>query len=123
MPTATPRNQLKVNRPINTNLPRTANDRQIQRASNDLRVLPILVPHPPQLTQQQLKPKLKPTQNKPSNRLEAPYKKPNAKPASKAKSRTISFGDTTLVLPRDQEKLAALKQEAVDYWNNLKDIQ
>ncbi len=65
-----------------------------------------------------------------TNSLEAPYKKdtaqpavkPTAKPAVTPKSRTVTFGDTTLVLPRDQHKLAALKQEAVDYWKNLPEI-
>ena len=50
--------------------------------------------------------------------LQAPYKEALTKPTAKPESRTLTFGDTTLVLPRDQHKLAALKQEALDYWKN-----
>ena len=44
-------------------------------------------------------------------------------PAPQPKSRTVSFGNTTLVLPRDQHKLAALKDEALEYWKNLPEIR
>lgn len=78
------------------------------------------IPTPKQKT----KPKLT------SNRLEAPYKKPTAKPApkptvktpDKSETRTLTFGKTTLVLPRDQNKLEALKEEALEYWRNLPEI-
>ena len=60
------------------------------------------------------------------NRLEAPYNKakakPTAKPTAKPVSRTLTFGDTTIQLPRDQHKLEAIKQEALDYWKNLPEI-
>ena len=61
-----------------------------------------------------------------TKRLEASYKKTTAKaapkPTAKAESRTLTFGDTTIVLQRDQHKLEALKLEAVEYWKHLPDI-
>jgi len=61
-----------------------------------------------------------------TNHLQAPYKKPTAKPIAKPNakpvSRTLTFGDTTIELPRDQHKLEAMKQEALAYWRNLPDI-
>ncbi len=65
-----------------------------------------------------------------TNHLQAPYKKPIAKTAAKPTvkttanpvSRTLTFGDTTIELPRDQHKLEAMKQEALEYWRNLPDI-
>ncbi len=65
-----------------------------------------------------------------TNHLQAPYKKPTAKtatkptvkPTAKPVSRTLTFGDTTIELPRDQHKLEAMKQEALEYWRNLPDI-
>ena len=73
------------------------------------------------------KPQVKTEAKVTTNRLEAPYNKPIAKtapkPTTKPESRTVTFGDTTLVLPRDQHKLEALKQEAVEYWKNLPEIR
>ena len=65
-----------------------------------------------------------------TNHLQAPYKrptvktatKPTVKPTAKPVSRTLTFGDTTIELPRDQHKLEAMKQEALEYWRNLPDI-
>ena len=62
-----------------------------------------------------------------TNHLQAPYKKPTAKtatkptvkPNAKPVSRTLTFGDTTIELPRDQHKLEAMKQEALEYCRNL----
>lgn len=56
------------------------------------------------------------------NRLEAPYKKATAKTPVKPESRTLTFGDTTIELPRDQHKLEAMKEAALEYWRNLPDI-
>ena len=64
------------------------------------------------------------------NRLESPYKnataktaaKPTVKPTAKPESRTLTFGDTTIELPRDQHKLEAMKEAALEYWRNLPDI-
>ena len=109
MPTATPRTQLKVNRPINTNLPRTANKRQIQRASNDLRVIPILFPQPPQLSQQQLKPKLKPQQK--HNQL------PNSKPKSQPTQQQKQLHDEV----KRKQELAKQKKEAIQWLESLPD--
>jgi len=61
------------------------------------------------------------------NRLESPYKnataktaaKPTVKPTAKPESRTLTFGDTTIELPRDQHKLEAMKEAALEYWRNL----
>ena len=69
------------------------------------------------------KPTAKPKQKPAANRLEVPYKKPSAKPVDKTTTRTVRFGNTTLELPRDQQKLAALKDEALEYWKNLPDIK
>ncbi len=77
-----------------------------------------------QIPKQNTKPKVT------TNHLQAPYKKPIAKTASKPtvkttakpESRTLTFGKTKLVLPRDQHKLEAMKQEALEYWRNLPDI-
>ncbi len=77
---------------------------------------------PRQQVKPQIKPSVKTKQKKTANRLEEPYKQPPAKPATLAKSRTITFGNTTLVLPRDQHKLEAMKKEAVEYWKNLPEI-
>ena len=76
-----------------------------------------------QIPRQSAKPTAKPKQKPAANRLEAPYKKPSANPAPQPKSRTVTFGNTTLELPRDQHKLAALKDEALEYWKNLPDIR
>ena len=76
-----------------------------------------------QIPRQAAKPTAEPRQKKASNRLEAPYKQTPAKPAPQAKSRTVTFGKTTLELPRDQHKLAALKDEALEYWKHLPDIR
>ncbi len=70
----------------------------------------------------QVKPTAKPTQKKPSKRLEAPYKKTKAQPATTTPTRTLTFGDRTIELPRDQHKLEAMKEEALEYWRNLPDI-
>ena len=64
------------------------------------------------------------------NRLESPYKnataktaaKPTVKPTAKPESRTLTFGDTTIELPRDQHKLEQMKEEALEYWKNLREI-
>ena len=114
---------------------------------NPLKVQQLLIPEIEQLQQKELQAQQRLTINKPAmqiprpaakqspkpkkktatNRLEAPYKKSTAKtaskPAAKPESRTVTFGDTTLVLPRDQHKLAQMKQEALEYWRNLPDIQ
>jgi len=76
-----------------------------------------------QIPRQAAKPTAEPRQKKASNRLEVPYKQTPAKPAPQAKSRTVTFGKTTLELPRDQHKLAALKDEALEYWKHLPDIR
>lgn len=105
-------------------------------AAQQLRVQQLLIPEIEKLQQQEIqaqqplsinkshnrraKPTPKPKAK--SNRLEAPYKKATVKPTVKPESRTVTFGDTTLVLPRDQQKLEALKQEAVEYWRNLPEI-
>ena len=76
------------------------------------------------------KPKQKAKTKVTTNRLEAPYKKPTGKTApkptvktpDKSETRTLTFGKTTLVLPRDQHKLEALKEEALEYWRNLPEI-
>ncbi len=61
-----------------------------------------------------------------TNHLQAPYKRPisktAAKPTVKPESRTLTFGDTTIELPRDQHKLEAMKEAAQEYWRNLPDI-
>ena len=75
-------------------------------------------------TKQKTKPKVM------TNHLQAPYKKPTAKtaakpiakPNAKPVSRTLTFGDTTIELPRDQHKLEAMKEAALEYWRNLPDI-
>ena len=112
-------------------------------ARQQLKVQQLLIPQVEQLQQQEIqsqqrlainkpamqiprpaaKPTAKPKQKTATNRLEAPYKKPSAKPAEQPKSRTVTFGSTTLVLPRDQHKLAALKDEALEYWKNLPEIR
>ena len=75
---------------------------------------------------QQAKPQVKstatPTKKKPSNRLEAPYKQTKAQLAITTPARTLTFGDTTIELPRDQHKLEAMKEAALEYWRNLPDI-
>ena len=78
---------------------------------------------PKRQSKPQLKPTVKPTQKKPSNRLEAPYQQSKVQPVANTPTRTVTFGNTTLVLPRDQHKLEKLKQEAVEYWKNLPDIE
>ena len=73
------------------------------------------------------KPKQKTKTKVTTNRIEAPYKKPTAKTApkpivktpAKSEPRTLTFGNTTIELPREQHKLEALKQEALEYWRNL----
>ncbi len=126
---ATMRNSLQVNRSkssYQTNTPSS------QQASKELQIVPILFPEPKPISKAQLqvKPKgnskTKPmttskksilnTSKQTSNHLRA------SQPTAKPESRTLTFGNTTLVLPRDQHKLAALKQEALDYWNNLPEI-
>ncbi len=80
-----------------------------------------------QIPRQAAKPTAETRQKKASNRLEAPYKKPTAKTApkpivktpAKTETRTLTFGNTTIELPREQHKLEALKQEALEYWRNL----
>ncbi|KGG29006.1 MULTISPECIES: hypothetical protein [unclassified Prochlorococcus] len=109
-------------------------------ARQQLKVQQLLVPEIERLQQQELQAAKKLSINKPinqiprqnikkavkaspkPNRLEAPYKKTTAKTPVKPESRTLTFGDTTIELPRDQHKLEALKQEALDYWKNLPEI-
>ena len=117
-------------------------------ARRQLKVQQLLIPEIEQLQQKELQAAQKLSINKPlkqvprqnikkavkassrPNRLEAPYKKPTAKPApkptvktpDKSETRTLTFGKTTLVLPRDQHKLEALKEEALEYWRNLPEI-
>mgnify|MGYP007063529784 CR=1 FL=1 len=65
-----------------------------------------------------------------TNHLQAPYKKPIAKTAAKPtvkttakpQSRTLTFGDTTIELPRDLHKLEQMKEEALEYWRTLPEI-
>lgn len=112
-------------------------------AGQQLKVQQLLIPGIEQLQQQELqaqqqltinkptrktpkrqaKPQVKPTQKKPSNRLEAPYQQNKVQPTANTPTRTVTFGKTTLVLPRDQHKLEKLKQEAVEYWKNMPDIE
>ena len=74
------------------------------------------------------KPKTKPKVT--TNHLQAPYKKPIAKTAAKPtvkttakpQSRTLTFGDTTIELPRDLHKLEQMKEEALEYWRTLPEI-
>ena len=113
-----------------------------------LKVQQLLIPEIEQLQQQELQAAQKLSINKPikqvprqnikkavkapslTNHLQAPYKrptvktatKPTVKPTAKPESRTLTFGDTTIELPRDQHKLEAMKQEALEYWRNLPDI-
>ena len=109
-------------------------------ARRQLKVQQLLIPEIERLQQQELQSAQKLSINKPinqiprpnikkavkaspkPNRLEAPYKKATAKPTVKPESRTLTFGDTTIELPRDQHKLEAMKQEALEYWRNLPDI-
>ena len=113
-----------------------------------LKVQQLLIPETEPLQQKELQAAQKLSINKPlkqvprqnikkavkapsrTNHLQAPYKKPTAKtatkptvkPTAKPESRTLTFGDTTIQLPRDQHKLEAMKQEALEYWRNLPDI-
>ena len=109
-------------------------------ARRQLKVQQLLIPQIERLQQQELQTQRQLSINKPinqiprqnikkavkaspkANRLEAPYKKTTAKTPVKPESRTLTFGDTTIELPRDQHKLEALKQEALDYWKNLPEI-
>ncbi len=77
---------------------------------------------PKQQAKPQVKSTAKSTQKKPSNRLEAPYKKTKAQPPSTTPTRTLTFGDTTIELPRDQHKLEAMNEAALEYCRNLPDI-
>ena len=113
-------------------------------ARRQLKVQQLLIPEIEQLQQQELQAAQKLSINKPlkqvprenikkavkapsrTNHLQAPYKNPTAKPIAKPNakpvSRTLTFGDKTIELPRDQHKLEAMKQEALEYWRNLPDI-
>ena len=113
-------------------------------ARQQLKVQQLLVPEIERLQQQELQAAKKLSINKPinqiprqnikkavkaspkANRLEAPYKKATAKtpvkPNAKPESRTLTFGDTTIELPKDQHKLEAMKEAALEYWRNLPDI-
>ena len=117
-------------------------------ARQQLKVQQLLIPEIEKLQQQELQAQRKLGINKPinqiprqnikkavkaspkPNRLEAPCKKakaktaakPTVKPTAKPESRTLTFGDTTIELPRDQHKLEAMKQEALEYWRNLPEI-
>jgi len=113
-------------------------------ARRQLKVQQLLIPEIEKLQQQELQAAQKLSINKPinqiprqnikkafkassrPNRLEAPYKKARAKapvkPTAKPETRTLTFGDTTIELPRDQHKLEAMKQEALEYWRNLPEI-
>ena len=119
------------------------NKAQLNAGAN-LKVQQLLIPEIEQLQQKELQAAQKLSINKPlkqlprqnikkavkaspkPNRLEAPYKKatakPTAKPNAKPVSRTLTFGDTTIELPRDQHKLEAMKEAALEYWRNLPDI-
>ena len=116
---------------------------------NQLKVQQLLIPEIEQLQQKELQAARKLSINKPikqvprqnikkavnapsrTNHLQAPYKrpaaktatKPTVKPTAKPESRTLTFGDTTIELPRDQHKLEAMKQEALEYWRNLPEIR
>ena len=80
-----------------------------------------------QIPRQAAKTTPKPKQKNAAKRLEVSHKQPTAmptsKPAPKPISRTVTFGSTTLELPRDQDKLATLKDEALEYWKNMPDIR
>ena len=77
---------------------------------------------PKQQAKPQVKSTIKTTQKQPSNRLVPPYKKTKTQPAITTPTRTLTFGDTTIELPRDQHKLEAMKEAALEYWRNLPDI-
>ena len=109
-------------------------------ARRQLKVQQLLIPEIEKLQQQELQAAQKLSINKPinqiprqnikkafkassrPNRLEAPYKKTTAKTPVKPESRTLTFGDTTIELPRDQHKLEQMKEEALEYWKNLREI-
>ena len=127
-------NKLKVNRPINRIPGAHQRPSEEPRSGNSLRVIPILLPQPQQLTQEQLGPArqrnpisktsalvntqskptkpikqipkkaAKPNHKKGANRLEAPYAKPNPTKPGKPSS----------------AELKKQKQEMLDWLNNVR---
>ncbi len=106
-------------------------------ARQQLKVQQLLIPEIERLQQQELQaqrklginkqinqiPKTQSKTKPKTNHLQPPYKRTIAKAAPKppveSETRALTFGNTTIELPREQHKLEALKQEALEYWRNL----
>ena len=98
-------------------------ERRRWEQSKQLTILPPLQPTPKELLQhQQLKNPNQSITSKPKPKQQK-KSKPAPKPTVKEQTRTLTFGDTTIQLPREQHKLEALKQEALEYWRTLPDIK
>ena len=101
MPTNTKSNKLKVNRPINRIPGAHQRPSREPRGGNSLRVIPILLPQPMQLTQEQLGPA---KQRNPISKTSAPVRT-QSKP-------------TKPIQPK--RNLKKEKEEAIEWLNNLK---
>ncbi len=98
MPTNTKSNKLKVNRPINRIPGAHQRPSEEHRSGNSLRVIPILLPQPKQLTQEQLGPA---KQRNPISKTSAPV-------------------NTQSKSSKPKRNLKKEKEEAIEWLNNLK---